>query len=123
MSGRKHFGVEAAPRYPNVDLEALADQVGEAAERSGLGVRKLIDELESYTGTEAVKFNITDGDCLVIKCPHVVTRDEAFHLKSAFTALVDNLGVNAKVIILDRGIDIAVLTKGEPERAPGRLTP
>ena len=64
------------------------------------------------------KLNITDGDCLVIKCPHVVSRDEAFHLKSAFTALVDNLGVNAKVIILDRGMDIAVLTKGEPERAP-----
>ncbi len=59
---------------------------------------------------------VKDGDIIVLKTDQILTVDTIEYLKNSLSSSVKELGENIKVkiIILEQGMDIGVLRKGEP---------
>lgn len=55
------------------------------------------------------KLQAEDGDLIVLTCEQRITVEAMEHLHERLTTVVDSLGVQAKVLVLDAGMDIKVI--------------
>jgi tetraacyldisaccharide-1-P 4'-kinase len=52
---------------------------------------------------------VEDGDVLVITSPRALTRESADRVREAAMSVIDRLGVEADVLVLDNGLQAALL--------------
>ena len=66
------------------------------------------------------KLKIKDGDVIVLKCKQKLSSETAKHLSEAYQKAMEGFRIkDIKVLILEEGIDIGVITKGVKEKANG----
>ena len=66
---------------------------------------------------------IKDGDMLVFKYPKVLSDDAKRNIVRGLRETVNDLGFkNVKVLILEEGADLGVITKGEADADPTTQT-
>ena len=68
------------------------------------------------------KVKLEDGDVLVITSPHALTYDHAVTIKQAASRVISNLGVHAEVIVLDQGLQAALLKTSQLPKVEEPLT-
>jgi len=66
------------------------------------------------------KLEIKDGDVIVLKCKQKITNEAAKHMRESYQTAMEGFSIkDIKVLILEEGIDIGVITKGVKEKANG----
>jgi hypothetical protein len=73
-----------------------------------------LDALEAIWFKNIQKLEINDGDALFIQCKHRLSAQGYINLREAIREILNNAGhSNTPVVLLDDGMEMGVLTKGE----------
>lgn len=74
-------------------------------------------EMDSFNFLQSMqKLDVKEGDIVVLRHPYKLSEQVATNLRTQIKEIIKSSGFNVKVMVLEEGMDIGILTKEIKER-------